>query len=374
MTQALNPATVAAQTDTGLEGVVAAHTKLSTVDGAAGELILRGLRIEHMAGQMPFEAAVAHLWQDTVHLETGKDPDALRVAFGAARDSAVSALPAMTAGSPALSPFDRVQIGIAALALDDGLPDAVQITGAMPVLVAAAARIGLGKEPIAPDPALGFADDLLRMVSGAPAPDWAVDALDRYLVTVLDHGLNASTFAARVIASTRADMRDAVLGAMCALKGPLHGGAPGPVLDMLDAAGSPENAAGWIDRELQAGRRIMGFGHRIYRTRDPRADVLKAGVRTLPRSDRLILAEAVEKAALKALRAAKPDRVLDTNVEFYTAILLDGIGVDRALFTPLFAAGRTAGWCAHVIEQQQTGKLIRPASVYIGPDPAPSGT
>jgi citrate synthase len=174
-----------------------------------------------------------------------------------------------------------------------------------------------------------------------------------------------------VIGSTQANLKQAVLGAMGALSGPLHGGAPGPVLDMIDAIGNPENAADWIGEALARKKRLMGFGHRIYRTRDPRADVLKAGLRLLGADNpKVRLAEEIEQAALAALKTAKPDRPLETNVEFYTAVLLDAIGIDRTLFTPLFAVGRTPGWCAHVLEQQETGKLIRPSSHYVGPMPA----
>jgi citrate synthase len=176
--------------------------------------------------------------------------------------------------------------------------------------------------------------------------------------------MNASTFAARVVASTRAGVRPAVVAALCALEGPLHGGAPGPVLDMLDAIGTPDRALPWIQAELVAGRRLMGFGHRIYRVRDPRADALKD---LLLRTERLELALRVEHEARLALQERHPERRLDTNVEFYTALLLEGLGFPRALFTPVFACGRVAGWCAHVAEQESSGRLIRPQSVYAGP-------
>jgi citrate synthase len=245
---------------------------------------------------------------------------------------------------------------------------------------AAWARRRRGERPIAPDPALGHAADYLRMVMGeTPSPARAA-ALDAYLVTVADHGMNASTFAARVVASTGSDLVSAIVAAIGALKGPLHGGAPGPVLDMLDAIGSPDHAAAWIEAELLSGRRIMGMGHRIYRVRDPRAAVLERATVEMERAGvvtgRLSLARAVERAAEGALRQKHPDRPLRANVEFYTAVLLDTIGLDRTEFTPTFAVGRTAGWTAHVEEQRQTGKLIRPASVYVGPRPtagSPSG-
>ncbi|MFL5136250.1 MAG: citrate/2-methylcitrate synthase, partial [Microvirga sp.] len=176
---------------------------------------------------------------------------------------------------------------------------------------------------------------------------------------------------ARVVASTQAGILSSVVAGLCALKGPLHGGAPGPVLDMLDAIGSLENADAWLDAAMARGERLMGFGHRIYRVRDPRADVLKAAVGGLKGKDnRIAFAEAVEATALKVLERRKPGRRLDTNVEFYTAVLLDALGIPREGFTPLFAAGRTAGWVAHAIEQSRTGRIIRPQSRYVGAWPA----
>lgn len=367
MTQSVSPATLNPDPAAGLEGIVVARTSLSHVDGLQGELVLRGKRIEELAGVVPFEDAVSHLWSDLVPLPRTD----LQDAFAAARLNAVTALDAIAAAPDDLPVIDLMRLGLCAVPEYPELPAAVLVSGALPVLLAAAARLKKGLKPVLPDPALGTAEDLLRMLTGTAAETPSIKALDRYLVTILDHGLNASTFTARVIASTQADMRDAVLGAIGALKGPLHGGAPGPVLDMLDDIGTPENAADWISDQLTKGKRLMGFGHRIYRTRDPRADVLKAGLESLPPDNsRITEAAAIEQAALKALARAKPDRPLDTNVEFYTAVLLDAIGMDRDLFTPLFAVGRAPGWCGHVIEQQQTGKLIRPTSDYVGPQAA----
>jgi citrate synthase len=205
------------------------------------------------------------------------------------------------------------------------------------------------------------------MVHGEADPAKAA-ALDAYLATVAEHGMNASTFTARVIASTRAGVVAAVVGALCALKGPLHGGAPGPVLDMLDAIGTPEDIQPWLQQALAEGDRLMGFGHRIYRVRDPRADVLKGVVARLRSGGdaRLAFAERVEREALAALAAHKPDRKLDTNVEFYTALLLEALGLPREAFTAVFAMGRVAGWTAHVHEQLREGRLMRPQSVYVG--------
>ncbi|MCV0425989.1 MAG: citrate synthase/methylcitrate synthase [Roseibium sp.] len=350
----------------GLEGVVAATTRLSDVDGQNGVLILRGRKIEDLAGVVSFEDAVMHLWQDFGFT----DAASMARAFGDARMTAFDVVPLLEGASSSLDVYERMQLGLAALVLNKDLPAPIAISGALPVFLAASHRIATGLKPIAPDAGLTTAVDLLRMLVGDIQPSGYSDALDRYLVTILDHGLNASTFTARVIGSTQADMKQAILGAMGALSGPLHGGAPGPVLDMIDAIGQPENAAAWITDALDRKERLMGFGHRIYRTRDPRADVLKAGLQLLgSENPKVQLAENIENEALAALKRAKPDRPLDTNVEFYTAVLLDAIGIDRSLFTPLFATGRTPGWCAHVLEQQQTGKLIRPASQYVGPKP-----
>jgi citrate synthase len=205
-------------------------------------------------------------------------------------------------------------------------------------------------------------------IGGDPSPE-SVRALDAYLVTVIDHGMNASTFTARVVTSTASDLISATVAAVGALKGPLHGGAPGPVLDMLDAIGEPARAEAWLLGELAAGRRIMGMGHRIYRVRDPRAAVLETAVRSLA-SDRLALARGVEAAAAKILSERRPDRPLAANVEFYTAVLLDAVGLPREQFSPTFAVGRIGGWSAHVIEQRRVGRLIRPNSRYIGPMPS----
>jgi citrate synthase len=244
------------------------------------------------------------------------------------------------------------------------------------VYVAAYARQRAGLAPITPDPGAPHVDDLYRMLFGRAPLAAEAAALSAYLVTVSDHGMNASTFAARVVASTDSDRVSAITAGLGALKGPLHGGAPGPVLDMLDAIGTPDRAEAWIAAELAAGRRIMGMGHRVYRVRDPRAAVFEHALQRLERdrprgaTDRLVLARAVEHTAERMLAERHPDRPLRANVEFYTAVLLEALGIDRALFTAIFAVGRVAGWCAHVAEQQRAGRLIRPASRYVGERPA----
>ena len=194
--------------------------------------------------------------------------------------------------------------------------------------------------------------------------------MDVSLILYAEHEFNASTFTARVIASTQADLFCAVTGGYCALTGPLHGGAPEPVLEMLDAIGTRERIKPWVDSALARGERLMGFGHKIYRVRDPRADVLKGAIERLAGGGKgLPFAGEVEAYIREALRREKPDRPLDTNVEFFTAILLDALAISRQAFTPVFAVARAAGWTAHAREQQRTGRLIRPSSAYIGPPP-----
>ena len=198
-----------------------------------------------------------------------------------------------------------------------------------------------------------------------------VRGLETYLNTVVDHGLNASTFTARIITSTGSDLVSAVVGALGALKGPLHGGAPGPALDMVFEIGDVSRAESYLRHKIEAGERLMGFGHRIYKVRDPRADVLAAAAeRLFTRAGDMTLyrlARAVEADALRLLEEYKPGRRLQTNVEFYTALLLHGLRLEPALFTPTFAISRTSGWIAHALEQRRANRIIRPQSEYVGP-------
>lgn len=358
---------------TGLDGVVVANTILSEVDGDQGRLIIRGLPVDDLAGHLGFEAAAARLW-DGLSPEP-ETAESVAEALGAARRVAFARLEGLMGAGAELPAIDGLRLGLAALPdVSDVAPHHL-VTGAVPVFLAGLMRVKRGLQPLAPDPTLGQAADFLRMLHGEQASDEAAAALEAYLVTVMEHGMNASTFTARVIASTRAGVVASVVGALGALKGPLHGGAPGPVLDMLDAIGKPAHIADWLADALKAGQRLMGFGHRIYRVRDPRADVLKRVVGTL-RSEgntRLAFAEQVEREALRALAAHKPDRPLDTNVEFYTALLLEAVGLEREAFTPVFAMGRVVGWTAHVFEQERTGRLMRPQSAYVGPVAVTSG-
>lgn len=353
----------------GLEGVAAAETVLSHVDGAAGRLIICGHELEAFVARYDFEAAAARLWAAAAG-EPEQGADALGAALGTGRAAAFERYVALGRALDGLPLADGLRLAVASM--PETADAHVAVTAAIPVFAANLARRAAGRPPVEPDPAASHVADFLRMLRGAAPGEADVDALRVYLLTVMDHGMNASTFTARVVASTGAGLVGAVVAAYAALTGPLHGGAPEPVLDMLDAIGTPERAERWIDDALARGERLMGFGHRIYKVRDPRADVLKGALERLdPSDEKLALGRAVEAAAVAALRRHKPGRKLETNVEFYTAMLLDALGIPRAAFTPVFAVGRVVGWTAHALEQRRGGRLIRPASIYVGRVPIP---
>jgi citrate synthase len=351
----------------GLDDVVVAETVLSHVDGAGGRLVVRGHELEDIAGRN-FEAVLALLWNGLAPPPTTEA--AIRTALGVARLVAFERAAPIIAATDRLSAVEALRLLLATLADADTTPHHILAVAAVPVFVVAIARRRGGLTPVAPDARLGQAADFLRMLRGEEASTAHVRALETYLVTIADHGLNASTFTARVIASTRAGLLSSVVGALCALKGPLHGGAPGPVLDMLDTIGSFENIRPWLKRALARDERLMGFGHRVYRVRDPRADVLKQTTSALRGGEnRIRFAEAVEAEALALLAQHRPGRRLDTNVEFYTALVLEALAIPRDNFTNVFAMGRMAGWTAHVLEQERIDRLIRPQSRYVGPQP-----
>lgn len=351
--------------DSGLENVVAAETILSDVDGQNGRLVIRGWPVQLLAASMAYEDAAHLLWNG--FFEDLPGVQVLGARLGAARADVFELVAKIPDG---LDVVRFLRTGWSLLEDDESLDSAIRLAAAAPVFTAAAVRRERGQKPIAPDAGLSQSADFLRMLSGKVPGEAEARALDAYLVTVCDHGLNASTFAARVVASTRAGLVSAALGGISALKGPLHGGAPGPVLDMLDEIGTPDNAEAWIDAALARGERLMGFGHRVYRVRDPRADALKAAVARLPgTSGRIAFADHIETAVLGRLAKKYPNRKLETNVEFSTALLLEALGIPREAFTAVFATGRILGWTAHAREQIAEGRLVRPRSVYKGPVP-----
>jgi citrate synthase len=354
--------------NSGLDGVIVADTIMSEVDGEEGRLVVRGHALPELIASRGFEGVAALLWAD--YAQGGGDEAAVRDGLAAARVRAFRDVPKLLAATEGLNPVEALRVGIGMLPDSDPMPHHFLVCGAMPVFLAALLNRSKGTSALAPDPTLTTAQDLLRMIRGQRAGEVFEKGLDAYLATVADHGFNASTFTSRVVASTAAGLISSVLAALCALKGPLHGGAPGPVLDMLDEIGDAARAEAWFDDAFAKGTTLMGFGHRIYKVRDPRADVLMKVVATLPETaGRLAYATEVEKGAIAALRRHKPGRRLDTNVEYYTALLLEALDIPREAFTALFAVGRTAGWCAHIFEQEKGGRIIRPQSNYVGPRP-----
>lgn len=371
----------------GLAGIVVAETRLSEVDGEAGSLIIGGFPVEEIAPRAEFEEVLFLLWHG--RLPSVSELDALRASMAARRSLPGATLELLhSAARVRIASMDALRMAVGSLSLvvdelaDGAAPardQAQAIVARIPTIVAAYARLCAGDDPIDPDPSLSHAANYLYMLRGERPDSETARALETYINTVVDHGMNASTFTARVVVSTRSDMVSAVVAAVGALKGPLHGGAPGPALDMVfdiraraAASGRPlrDEAVACAREAVERGERIMGFGHRVYRVRDPRADVLASASRRLfERSADPALYDDVrecEAGILEVLRAHRPERRLDTNVEFYTALILHGVGLPTNLFTPTFAIGRAGGWTAHCLEQIAEDTLIRPQSAYVG--------
>jgi citrate synthase len=360
--------------DPGLQNVIVAETRLSHVDGLKGELIIGGYPLEELAPNAHFEEAVYLLWHG--ELPTADELAEFQQSLAAQREVPGIVLELLRAAAIEGKPvMDALRM--AAATLDLGAPSSepytlgARIVAALPTIVAAYWRFRQNAEPVAPRAELSHGENYLYMLTGEEPTAAAVRGLETYLNTVIDHGLNASTFATRVIMATQSDLVSAVTGALGALKGPLHGGAPGPALDMVFEIGSIERAEPFLREKLERGERLMGFGHRVYKVRDPRANVLAEAAEQFfgsgTQRELYELVKAVEVKAVELLEEYKPGRRLQTNVEFYTALLLHGLGFVTELFTPTFAIGRTAGWIAHAFEQQSSGRLIRPQSRYVGP-------
>ena len=346
----------------GLEGVVAFATEIAEPDRAGGALRYRGVDIEDLVGAVPFEQVWGLLVDGSY--EPGlppAEPHALQVRSGDARVDVQSAL-AMLA--PEWGFKQLIDIS------DEEARDQLARASVMALSFVAQSARGSGRPPVPQaevDKATSIPERFLMRWRGEIDPDHA-KAIDAYWISAAEHGMNASTFTARVIASTGADAAAALSGAVGALSGPLHGGAPSRVLKMLEEVEQLGDADAWVKQALDRGDRLMGFGHRVYRAEDPRARVLRRAARELG-SPRVEVAEALEQAALAELHARKPDRVLATNVEFWSAVVLDYAEVPPDLFTPLFTCARTAGWSAHILEQKREGRLIRPTAKYVGAGP-----
>jgi citrate synthase len=348
----------------GLEGVVAFATEIAEPDRAGGALRYRGVDIEDLVGTVRFEKVWGLLVDGT--FEPGLPP-------------AVPHALSVRSGDPRVD----VQSALAMLAPEWGFGQLIDITdeqaredlaraSVMALSFVAQSARGSGRPPVPQteiDRATSIPERFLIRWRGEANPDH-VKAIDAYWISAAEHGMNASTFTARVVASTGADCAAALSSAVGALSGPLHGGAPSRVLKMLDEVQDMGDAIRWVKAALDRGERLMGFGHRVYRAEDPRARVLRRTARELG-APRLEVAEALENAALAELQARRPDRVLATNVEFWSAVVLDFAQVPPELFTPMFTCARVAGWSAHILEQKREGRLIRPTAKYVGHGPRP---
>ncbi|MCE3033954.1 citrate synthase/methylcitrate synthase [Streptomyces sp. CMSTAAHL-2] len=366
----------------GLAGVVVTETEIGDVRGREGFYHYRQYSAVDLAATRRFE----DVWHLLVH---GTLPDAGRAAAFAAETAALrrlpeevrASLPAIAAASRVSGPLAGLRTGLSLLGAARGFrplydldadrrrADTLAACAAVPTLLTALYRLGRGLEPVEPREDLPYAANYLYMLTGSVPDPRRARAVEQYLISTIDHGFNASTFTARVIASTGADAAACLTGAVGALSGPLHGGAPSRALDTLDAIGTPDRVDAWIRERVLAGERIMGFGHAVYRTEDPRSRMLREIALGFG-GPRVEFAVEVERRVEAVLTELKPGRELHTNVEFYAGVVMELCGLPREMFTPTFAAGRVVGWSANILEQAADSKIIRPAARYVGPEPA----
>ncbi|MGH7763849.1 MAG: citrate/2-methylcitrate synthase [Candidatus Dormibacteraceae bacterium] len=355
----------------GLEGVVAAETAVSEVDGANGRLIYRGgYLIEDLAPIATYEEIAYLLLQG--ELPNANELHAFRKQMAEARRLNDAGLGALMSMAPETDPMDTLRTVVSAHGATKTMAkptvaEAISLAAIFPTIVAAAYRRRLGKEIVEPRDDLDHAANLLWMMEGTEPPAERSGWVGRYLVLLADHGLNASTFAARVVASTGSDLTSSVVAAIGALKGPAHGGATLAARTMLDKIGSADNAERWLKDAHARHERFAGFGHRVYRTYDPRAKILRA-LATTAAPELHKTAARTEELALQILHEAHPERPNATNVDFWASVVLTGAGIPKEMFTCIFATSRVVGWTAHVLESLSDLRIIRPASRWIGPE------
>lgn len=357
----------------GLDTVVAANTELSHVFGSDGKLVYCGYDIYELAGNASFEEVAHLLWKG--HLPNREELDEMSALMGANRELPEAVIEGLRQVSKDANPMDALRTGVSLLGAQSGtkfegtptFEEAVEMAARFPAIAAAFFRLRQGLEPIQGKPELNTAQNLMYMMTGEEPSEGEWKGLDGYLVLLADHGLNASTFTARVIASTNSDICSCLVGAIGALKGPAHGGAPAKVMDMLHEIGSIDNVEPWLEHALDHGDRLMGFGHRVYKAEDPRAEVLRGMAKQASSPEFFMLSKETEDKALALLNERKPGRKLYTNVEFYSAAVLGAVGLPGDFFPVAFAISRSVGWSAHVLEQVKVNRLIRPASHYVGP-------
>ncbi|WP_026674072.1 citrate synthase/methylcitrate synthase [Alkalihalobacterium bogoriense] len=354
----------------GLEGVIACHSAISLVDGQNGRLVYRGYWAKELALHKEFEEVCYLLWHGS--LPTKEEVNHLKQQFLEARKIPIHVMAVLVALPKEMDMMSVIRTCISALASQSNewpptVEQAIQITALIPTIITARISILKGEKPIEPHETLGHIANYLYMLHNREPNATHSKALEAYCILTMEHGLNASTFAARVISSTESDIVSAITGAIGAMKGPLHGGAPSEVTAMLEAIETKENAEEWIRTKLKNGEKLMGFGHRVYKTKDPRAEALQKVTAQLTKDDQwLALANAVEETALRLLAEYKPGRKLYTNVEFYAAAVLRAVDMPSFLFTPTFTVSRVVGWTANVLEQAENNRIYRPQSLYNG--------
>lgn len=357
----------------GLEGVAVAESQISCVNGEKGELIYRGQWAERIVADHTYEDIVYLLWRG--RLPSKDESSEFRAKLAGKRqvpDYVKKIIDTLPKDMPVMS---VLRTAVSALMLPGSSwppieEQAVELVAKIPTIITYYYNTSHDKPAINPNPQLSHVENYLYMLQGSKPKESHARAVETYLMLSADHDMNASTFTARVVTSTQADFVSAVTAAIGALIGPLHGGAPSKVDDMLDAIGTKENAEPWIRKQLEDGKRLMGFGHRIYKTYDPRAAALREVTKKFAAHDHYLdLSLHVEKVAIKLLDEYKPGRKLYPNLEFWAAGVLRTINLPRELYTPTFCVGRIAGWSAHIMEQAENNRLIRPSSIYVGPRP-----
>ena len=354
-----------------MEGIIGAQTAISHVDGANGRLIYQGYVIADLAEEMSFEEVAFLLWKG--HLPNRAELEGLTQELAANRELTQAATIALDALPTNTDPMDVLRSVVSVQGVEHRLarptaPLAIHATASFPTILAKFHRRQLGLEPVKPRRELGHAANYLWMMNGKESSPELVQALNTYLVLLADHGMNASTFTARVIASTESDLTSALVGAIGALKGPAHGGAPSAVLEQYEEIRAAGDTEAHMREMRKRKERFMGFGHRVYRVYDPRAKILKQMCERMNPTF-YELAVRIEESALRILHEEHPERPQSVNVEFYSAGVLQAIGLPKEFFTPTFASARVAGWSAHVLEQAAHNRIIRPQSEYIGPEP-----
>lgn len=360
-------------TNPGLEGVVVAETDLSLIDGQRGHLVYRGYWAKELALKYTFEEVVYLLWFGKLPNE--KELVTLQAQLAEARSLPSYIRTILESLPEQVDMMSSLRTAISSLSSEMSIGEntveqAVSLLAKIPTMIAYRYRCINGKKPLEPRSDLSLTANYLYMLHGEEPPKAHERALEAYLILTAEHGLNASTFTSRVVASTRSDYHSAITAAIGALKGPLHGGAPSEVEDMLDQVGTTENAEPWLRKRLEQGERLMGFGHRVYKTKDPRAEALHQVATELAHEEPWFhLAVHVEKVATQLLEEYKPGRRLYANVEFYAAAVLRAVKLPKTLYTPTFTLSRTVGWSAHILEQIATGRIIRPQSTYVGKMP-----